>query len=287
MAASSQPTDDQELLGLQRAEFEKAKRYARHAAHAQAIVAAIAAAVVIINRPTFGYAGAVTGLLVAVVWLALSIFSRRLQHTAERARRILLLSTGLGVNLSGKAYSDLFSQFSSSAAEGVKHQDAKYFTQISVPGYHSLAKLLSESAFWSKNLYGHAGHRAWWRFTMYAIVCLILLFIFPLLKPSSWSLKMAQIVCIALTWIVTGSVFREAYSLTVAARAIDDVEGRIESMMNAGQTEHDLLVLFGDYNAIVQDTPLIPTNIYENNKDSLNALWKGRQRDTHITEESD
>ena len=63
-----------------------------------------------------------------------------------------------------------------------------------------------------------------------------------------------------------------------AARLVESVDRRLEKL-NQGDDE-SLLAIWGDYNAAVEKVPVVPTQVYTNQKARLNELWAQRQAAT-------
>ena len=65
---------------------------------------------------------------------------------------------------------------------------------------------------------------------------------------------------------------------TRTAHSIYDIEARSDNIASNKEPDQDVLVIVSDYNALVESTPTIPTDLYDKNRDRLNALWQERRR---------
>jgi hypothetical protein len=265
--------DDLKLLGLQRAEFEVAEKSQSMSDRLQFTIFIVSILVIALEQEWVSYAGGVLNVLLALSWQFYAYKGRRSHYIAERARRAVLLSGGLGVNVTGKLYSDILMQFTVSEPEGRKYEDPNYFKAYGPQGYKRLAAMLQESAFWTKHLFDKSAGYYWWAFGIGLIIAVVGLLLMPSVTEGSACFMVAQIFCVLLVWLVTGGVFTRALNYTTAARAVDDVENRLNNAVSGQSLENDLVVILGDYNAIVQDAPTIPTSIYQRNREQLNRLW--------------
>lgn len=261
--------DNLKLLGLQRAEYEVAENKLNTAGKVQFIIVAVSIIAISTSHTWIVYLGSILNLFLVFVWQLLAYQGRKSHHIAERARRMVVLSEGLGIQISGKQYSDIRMQFTVSPSDGKKHENQNYYKANESPGNARLAEMLQESAFWSKHLLDRSSSRYWLLF----VVTLLSAFVGLLLLYSVPNLLIVQIFSVLLIWLITGGLFSDALKFTIAARAIDDVENRLDGYLSAQSLDKDLLVILGDYNAIVQEIPTIPSSIYYSLRDKLNKLW--------------
>ncbi len=268
--------DNLKLLGLQRAEFAAAERSQATSSKLRVAMLVVSIFVIGLQKGWLSYVGAILNLILVILWKIFKDKGRRSHYIAERGRRAVLLSGGLDIGFTGKLYTDLLSQFTVSETDGKKYEDPEYFKAYGLPGYLRLAKMLEESAFWTKHLYDKSASRYWLLFSGGLLIAIVGLLLISNIADSSSGLLVSQIFCLLLAWLVTEDIFTGAQSFTSAARAIDDVENRLSVAVSSESLEKDLLIILGDYNAIVQNTPIIPTSIYEKNKEKLNRLWLER-----------
>jgi hypothetical protein len=266
--------DDLKLLGLQRAEFEVAEKAQYISGKIQLGMIFVSILVIALPKELLSYGGAIINFLLTIFWQIFAYKGRRSHYIAERGRRAVMLIGGLGLNVTGKPFTDLLLQFTVSEEEGKKHEDKEYFKAYGPPSFSRLAMMLEESAFWTKHLYDKSAVYYWILFSAGLIISIVGLLLMPAISNNSSSILVAQMFCLLLTWLITGNVFTSALSYTSAARAVDDIEHRLNK---AEAIDKDMFLILGDYNAIVQDAPIIPTSIYMKNCDKLNQLWLERQ----------
>lgn len=268
--------DDITLLGLQRAEFQRAETFGARSNKAQLFIAVIFIPSIFVSEPTLVYALTVLSLVMAILWLYFSHQSEISHSTAEKARRAVVLRNGLGIELSAKYYSDLMMQFKVNENEGGKWEDSNYFKSTSDYGNKKLTDIVEESSFWAKHLFRLSANRQWIYFGATLFASVIGLLVIPLLSIGDLSRLISHVICLILLWLITGNLFTTAMSFTSTASAIDEIEGRLSNMAKNIKPDEDILVLVGDYNSLLESTPIIPSAIYLKNRDKLNRLWKER-----------
>lgn len=268
--------DDNKLLGLQRAEFKRAEAMSARSNKAQVIIVIISITTIFINKPSYVYALTISNLIIASFWLWFSIQAKNSHSVAERARRAVVFSNGLGIKLSGKSYTDLKMLFNVNESEGEKYEDEDYFKTQQKYGNKKLAEIVEESSFWSKHLFKMSARRYWFYFSATLTISILGLLLLPLLNIGSLDILISQVFCIILIWLITGNIFVAAMSFTNAANSIDDIEGRLDKMSSNKESDQDVLLVVSDYNALVESSPTIPSDLYEKNRDRLNDLWKDR-----------
>jgi hypothetical protein len=273
--------DDIKLLGLQRAEFQRAKAMDSLSNKTQLAIILFSIISIFADTPTWLYLIAVVNLILGVLWLLCVYQTKKSHSTAERARRAVLFKNGLGISLSGKAYSDLKMSFKVSNEEGAKYEDKDYFKSSEKFGAKKLAEIVEESAFWSKHLFKLSAIRYWIYFGLAVFISLLGLLLIPLLNIGNLNLFIPQVFCLVLTWLVTGNLFLTALSFAKATEVCDSIESRLENMGANGEPPEDILIIVSDYNALVETSPILPSNLYKKHRDRLNKLWVDRGNREH------
>ena len=270
--------DDNQLLGLQRAEFNRSETFSAHSNKLQIMIVVISAIAIFIDDASLVYVLTVCNLLIAMGWLYLSFQAKDSHSVAERARRAVVFSNALGIKLSGKSYTDLKMLFHVDEKDGKKYEDDNYFKSNQDYGNKKLAEIVEESAFWSKHLFKASAKRTWIYFAGTLIISILGLLLLPLFNIGNLDILISQVFCLILIWLVTGNLFTTAVIFTRTAHSIDDIEARLDNIASDKEPDQDVLVIVSDYNALVESTPAIPTDLYDKNRDRLNALWQERRR---------
>lgn len=268
--------DEIKLLGLQRAEFQRAETFGSRSSKAQIVIVIIAIVSVFLGDSKLLYTLTLASLAVAVLWRYFSHQSNISHSTAEKARRAIVLRNGLGIKPSRKSYSDLMMQFKVSESDGIKWEDPNYFKAATEYGNKKLTEIVEESSFWSKHLFRISATRQWVLFGIILVLSILGLLVIPFLNVGMLAVLVSHVVCLILLWLITGSLFTTAIAFTSAANSIDAIEGRLSNMARNLEPDEDILILVGDYNSILESTPTIPSNIYLKNRDRLNRLWEDR-----------
>lgn len=268
--------DDVKLLGLQRAEFQRAEKFQGWANRAQITIVIASISCVIIQESTFVYALSIGSIILALSWLYFSEESKASYSTAERARRAIVIRNGLGIKLNSKYYSDLVMLFKASDDNTKQWEDEEYFKSKSEYGSQRLAEIIEESAFWSKFLLKEYAKKSWLNFSFVLVASIIALLSITLFDLSQLGETIGLILCLILMWLITGSLFSKAMKLTSSSNAVDAVEERLNNIIQSGEVRDDILIYMSDYNSIIGGTPVIPSKTYLKNKDRLNDLWRAR-----------
>jgi hypothetical protein len=271
--------DDNKLLGLQRAEFKRAEAMGARGSKVQFLIVIISIITVFINNSSYAYALSILNLIIAVLWLWLNMQAKNSHSIAERARRAVVFSNGLGVKISGKSYTDLKMLFNVHESAGEKYEDEMYFKTQKEYGNQKLAEIVEESSFWSKHLFKKSAKRYWLYFSATLVISILGLLLLPLLNVGSLDILISQVFSLILIWLITGNIFASAMSFTNAANAADDIEARLDKMALNMESNQDVLLIVSDYNALVESSPTIPSDLYGKNRERLNSLWKDRLRD--------
>jgi hypothetical protein len=58
---------------------------------------------------------------------------------------------------------------------------------------------------------------------------------------------------------------------------MEKIDQQLESLNPSNLTLQDVLIIFGDYNAILESSPPIESGLYKRAQERLSRLWKERQ----------
>jgi len=268
--------DNIKLLGLQRAEFQRAEKLQKWANRLQISNVVASIACVIIQEILLVYTLSIISILLALAWFFMSEESKMSHSTAERARRAIVIRNGLGIKLGSKPYSDLVMLFKASSDNARQWEDKEYFKSESEYGNQKLAEIVEESAFWSKFLLQEYAKNTWLHFSSVLVVSIIALFLITFFDFTQLGKTIGQIFCLILMWLITGNLFSKALKLTSSSSAVNSIEERLNNLIQGGEVKDDIIIYMSDYNSVIEGTPVIPSKIYLKNKDKLNCLWKDR-----------
>lgn len=275
---------DIELLGMMRAEYSRAKRFA-YWGYCFEFIAAVAAVLVIRFAPA--KYSAIAPLVVAAL-AALGFWLKRkyenIRSYAEEVRRATFLMVGIDYHLSEKRRTELEKPFSRQAKEIAKQKiedNKSYFATAAQHGPLKLFDMLQESAFWQYSLMEKAAkYTGWISYGFIFLVALALYFMAFITTGPKQDWASELFVTIILVFLTTGMLhLRKTYS-EIGDR-IKMIDNEMESIRNSKQEPSltNVLALIDEYNCLLMEAPVIPDFIYNWNKDELNAIWDKRKKE--------
>jgi hypothetical protein len=265
------------LLGSYRATFEQAKYIQKRVFLIQLAVAVSSIIGVLVPDPKVTYGLTVFALMGGGIIVFLNIQAAERKTAAEKARRAHMLIDGLGVEISGKARTDILRELHVPEAEIKKWADPDYYGTTAPPGPQRLSKIVQESALYSTELFKLNAKRKWTAVTASVIVSMTLLLGFPFLPDQKALATSAQLVCIGLSFLITRDLMNRAKSFSGAAQEMEKIDQQLELLDSSSLTVQDVLITFGDYNAILESSPPIESGLYKKAQERLVRLWRERQ----------
>lgn len=264
------------ILGLCRAEFERSGLYELFTTISIFVIAILSFLSIFTSKEFTIYILAIFILIASILNFIFSFMATRSKIISDRARRIILFIDGLGYKATKKMLTDLKANFTVSNDKGKKWEDEKYFQSDLTPGYKRLAIILQENIFFSKNLFKYSSKYSFGFFiTLFAILIILILLLLPFFENTSLSIQFGRIIIITLIFLASSNFAGKTIKFYEAYNSIDRIDERLESYLKfPDESENDLLIIFADYNTIVELAPLIPTLIYKYHKDNLNRLWE-------------
>jgi len=191
---------------------------------------------------------------------------------------MLVMVHGLGLQVSRKELTDLISDCESSEAEGRRFEDEHYYSAPPSTGSQALAFTLQESAFWSRFLFARCARQsALWTLGL-VLTSIIVLLVIPAVARAGWLLGTLQVVNVVLMFVVSSELLEDTIDYFHAAKAVSEVDERLERIVATGGLLGDVVSAFTDYNSVVESAPTIPDRIYKRYKPYLNKLWADRQQ---------
>lgn len=273
----------QKVTGMHRSEFEKAENREKYSWIAELIVVIAAIVVIFVNEELVIYTSSVVALGAAILSWTLSYFAKKHRSIAERARRFIVLNQGLGYEVSRKELIELLASFSVTEDDGRVWVDKEYYRSSADTGHAKFAQMLQESAFYSSHLYEASAKRSRIWLVAASGLAVVTMFTLPTITIQSWSIAVAQIVSVVLIFLISIDLLGRTLDFFEASSRASGVDDRVEHFLTVGAHENDLIMIWGDYNATVQDAPIIPTSIYERNKERLNKLYSKRTNSNSTT----
>lgn len=273
-----------QIVGYQRAEFDRASSLRTWLIFCQFMVAIPGAVSVLVEDGVRLYYLAGAGAALLALWLYLDSQYRKHRSAGERARRATLIMGGLGKPISPAELLALQGGFKVSTAQGKLREDPNYFATRVAPGLRRLGEMVEESAFWSADL-----HR-WSATAMGALsaALLVLLAVTAFLAiPFTDTPKIMSALRILLALLVFGlssDVLAAVRGHHQAAAEIRDVLAGMQRAAAEGHPEADVLYLTSEYNAAVEAAPVVVPLVYKLRCETLNQQWTDYQtaRDARV-----
>jgi len=266
------------VMGFYRAEFEAAKRCAKFAAACDWGAATVAITALFV---TFGiglYSLAIAGLSfgAGAVYFRAQVSAKK--NAAEKGRRAVVVAFGLGKPLQGKELSDLRTRFSVSEAQAKAWEDADYYDSKEPPGPRRLLEMVQESAFWTTCLYRQSARRSWLFSALFALVSIGFLLVIVTIPSTEWRIKLAQASFLIVALLLARDHVGRSLAFMSASAEADAIDHRAEGLLAQASPDNDeALITVGDYNCIVESTPLVESGLYRRQRDQLSLVWKQRK----------
>ncbi len=262
------------LIGYQKAEFNITAKLRSRVLKLQSAVALIAAGSIFVEAPVALYFSAIVATLLAVLAFFFALELSRSRAHAERLRRTTMVVGGLGLQLAGAELFELCSESKAEPDEAKRLIDPKYFASLKPPSTDRMVDMLEESAMWTTNLAKVAANETW--FLLSGIVgCMVvtLLSASAFTSTSEWQVG-ARVLMAVLTSLLTVDFLGSALSYAAAHRGAQRVVDRLQPHKSGGATMGQVMLIFGDYNSIVESMPPFPSGLYARHQKKLNEQFK-------------
>jgi GrpB-like predicted nucleotidyltransferase (UPF0157 family) len=262
------------LLTHQRAELGRAQCFQLLVLFAQFLAALTAAVSVYINDNAVLMIFAAAGFLLAGAWLVLGRWQRNHRDAGEQARRVVLLSSGLGATLSPEQRLRIFDKFKVPIVEKRLVREEEYFASRTIPGLQRLAELIEESAYWTRDLQKASASTLRWALLCVSIMIAGVLVISAQSISSDANLSLARVLIACLIFLLSSDVVGAMLGHADAAAAIGEILQRVETAASRGYPSADVLLIASDYNATVEAAPFPLPWAYRLRSKTLTRRWR-------------
>ena len=277
-----------DLIGIYRATFDNATFYRRFSRTIEWMLPTATIFGVVASRywsdPSISncilIVTSVVNLVLTIVCFCLWSKQENLRRYAETVRRVALLCDGYGYSLPDHHYRKIRSTFKGGYKEINAKSEQNYFASNFSPGDDRMLECISESAFWSADIYDHSKKQVHWRLMLAAIASIISLFLLLPYLPADLLVNVTRCGIILTSAFFTWEVFRAWIGFASAKQKCDLISERIEGLRMQSEKRIELMHILGDYNAIVELAPLPETGAYDNRKDRLTEAWEASQSNT-------
>ena len=211
----------------------------------------------------------------------LQFLSDRYKCIAESLRRKLDFFASFGWKISAKEVSDILLKLPLSLQKKISTlPEEKYFMSETEVGPLKSFENLEESAWWSKHLS---------KITLN--FCLLIIFVVVLLSgvtlyvsincnlDQQYIPKVSKIVTSSIMVLFSIGLFKTAMGYFKFHTKSEQIDGCLsDKIKSAMHFVPDCIKLWSEYHVARASAPLIPTIIWEKNKERLNHLWEVHKR---------
>jgi hypothetical protein len=265
------------LLGLSRAAFQRSKQKGewKQRVRVAGFVGALVGVVLPANAVTISSLLVVGALILEVVSWWFSREASKAHRLAEQARRINVLLDAFGKTNETLDLSDLHVSFDSKlTALAKKLDEGNYYASEQGHGWERLKDNLQESAFWTKHLFQKCADQTFRSLLVKFSFVILALIASIFIGAYDSEHLVAKLIVVTLSAILALGDLDDQLDWQQSARLVESVDWRLEK----NQIEQEsLLAIWTDYNAAVEDAPVVPDNVYRSEKDRLNEEWKLRK----------
>jgi hypothetical protein len=262
------------LVGSQKAEFNHASRLRTWVLRLQLAIGALGGVTVFLTSERWLYLAAIAALVLAGIWLWLSLELSASRSHAERLRRATMIAGGLGMTLEGAEMFELANDGRASKAKAKRLNDPSYFASMAPPGVRRFADMLEESAIWTTNLAGIAYREACVVFGLSFAVTLVALFSGLVFTDATRWQQVARVFFAMLVVLLSADFLGAAIGYDRAGREARRIVDRLQRHKGAGAALEGLMIIFADYNSAVEAMPLFSSGLYPRHEKRLNEEYK-------------
>lgn len=261
------------LLTHQTIELSRAGRLQVYVIVAQFLLAFVAALSVLTNNATMLAEYAVAGAALVVGWVLLSQRQRKHRGAGDQARRAVLVRSGLGELMSRPQIRTIVEQFSLSIKGRPEARIEEYFSSRKAAGNQRLIDMLSESAYWTRDLQSGGAWLFGGFFLAGLIVFIGILWWSTVVMDRTDLLTILRILISFLIFLLSSDIVGTFLGHLSASRSLGVLLHRIELAEAVGTPTPDLLLLMADYNAAAEASPLLLPAVYWWKRRNLSESW--------------
>jgi hypothetical protein len=269
----------QTLVGLQRAEFERANLFQGRVLVAQVLLTVPACATVVTTNLWVGYTASVLTLAAACCWAWLFKQQKDSRSHGEEVRRTTLLMHGLEMEIADVDYTRLRERSTVSEAAAKALEDPNWWSESDQPGYPQLAEAILQNAFFTLSLYRGSARQARAVLAILIAALCVAFFVILTLRNVPFPLTLARLICAFLALLVSNDFLGGALSYSRAIHAIEHVTDSMKAVKARGYVPAEVVLVLGEYNSVVESTPMPLPGIYGRSRETVENRWKTRHPD--------
>lgn len=260
-----------ELIGRQRAEYDLAIKAQFRLVVFQGFILIYSLAIA--NAEQFRYWLGLP-LLFATIWLVQrSLRASNIRANSDRARRAIVLSEGLNLDLGPVLHLAVFDKLIAGADAASAREKESYYDSGSKPGLKRVIEYIEESAFWSRELMKESLTRSYWVVGGLAVLIFVYLLVVVPFLNSEWTFGLNGLIAGAATLIVSAGAVGGVIQYASAKGELDSL---MTSFQNAKQTELNeaqRIFLVTEYYAIMNRAPLFLPGLYDALHSKIAERW--------------
>jgi hypothetical protein len=268
------------LLTHQRAELGRAEMFRAWSLGLKLVVASLAAISVVFNDGSHLLVLAALGAVVLSVWLVCDGYYRRHRGAGDQARRLLLVTSGLGEGV-GEIHV-IQTGFTAPVAKLQPMSIDAYFASTAAPGPLRLAEMLDESAFFTAELQRRSGETMLLAFFVGMVAVIVGWLAFAPHLDGSVRVAAARVLLAFGVFLLSSDVLGAAFAHRRAGSVMEAIRFRISAARGRGFPLGDVLQAMADYNAAVEGAPLPLPGVYASRRVELDRTWSEYKQETGI-----
>lgn len=263
----------EKLLTHQKAESDKAENLQFFVMVTQLLICILSAISIYIDSNKILYGVATINLLFVIIYFILNQYKVNFRTTGDQARRIALLMSGLGMNLSPEHRFYINSMFKVPVNPDELRTEESHFSTREQPSYKRLVEMIEESIYWTKELLKISGLLLKYFLFLLTGIGIILLGLAVLSFDNENLVKMARVTIAFIIFIVSADLLGLLLEYNNAEVNMNEIFRRIEVIANKNYKESDSLLLMSDYNAIIERSPIALPFAFKIVGDQLSKNW--------------
>jgi hypothetical protein len=260
-SSRNKPAEPIFLRNLIKKEFDFALRQSIGAMICDLLVLVISVSLIFVADPSskWNLPAGIAGFLIGILRWNLRRRAKKFKAIGDRARRMDLLASTLNWKVPPDEVAILIESFGSKPVPKKKVQGINQIKvkKVDDPGIYALLATLKRRSHMVSNVYRLHSAMCYTATVVSALICISLLMLTPSLASSTNQVEfISRIVLIVLVFLITNDLLASALSFFGSSHAMEVLSRRINGLVeNKNATEADCLFVFGDYNALVEQTP--------------------------------
>lgn len=217
--------------------------------------------------------GVAAGLLpVAVTWLR--ELATGFQVRADKCRRLILYSDGLGIDVSAASVAEVKAWAAGKALAEAPFV-RPFYSSIKAPGPQRLADIVTESAFFTEHLAAKIQFWLWAIFGLTLVASIFALNLADLAIGTSQLLLVAKSIAVFIAFVISGDVALLAKKYGDLRSDARHAFQRCAQLRDMEKLSHDeVREVVEDYGIALLQCPPIPAWVYKWFRDPLNDIYR-------------